>query len=167
MRGSPPTGSSCQESMEAYGERIPSFAEFERLRAAVEIVQHDIQEVLGPAMVSVVFADDEAAFTEFEATLGVSRSHARPDAWAFIHPREAATGLRATSAGTWSHFLHGVAEALQELIMESERFRGAAFPPCPSHPNTPLWAMIIEDRVVGECIDGADVHIPIGAFGER
>ncbi len=122
--------------------------------------------MLGPAAVFVVFADDEGAFAEFEATLGVSRSHARPDAWAFIHPMEAATGLTATSAGEWSQFLYGVAEALQELIMESKRFRGAAFPPCPSHPNTPLWATVIEDQVLWECIDGAEVHIPVGAFGE-
>ena len=146
--------------------RIPSLTDFERLHAAVRMVQHDIDRVLGSGAVTVVFVDDDpTAFTQFESALGVTGAHGRPDAWAFVPPAEAATGLIAASPRVWSFFLSAVAEELQEVVMESTRFRGSATPPCPEHPNTPLWPAIVDDEAVWECIDGADIQIPIGTFG--
>jgi hypothetical protein len=147
--------------------RVPSVTDLKRLHAAVDLVQHDIYRALGPGAVSVVFADDgPTALADQESALGVTGSHERPEAWAFVSPGEGAIGLRAASPDGWSSFLCSVAEALQEVVMESMRFRGAAVPPCPEHPNTPLWPAVIGDEAVWRCTDGAAVRILIGAFGD-
>jgi hypothetical protein len=137
----------------------------------VLLVQHDIERALAPAVVSVVVVGDELEEQLLQAnpSLAVDLSGSLAvsvDGWAFVVGERSAVGLDASNAQNWPRFVAGVADVLQELIIESSKLRGTAFPACPKHPRTPLWPKVVDDQPVWACIDGAEVHIPIGAYGE-
>ena len=82
----------------------------------------------------------------------------------FVPGEHGSVGLSVWNDPPFVDLVERTADIVQEVIMESERFFGAAFPPCPEHPNTPLWPKVVEGEAVWSCIDGGATAIRIGTL---
>lgn len=145
-----------------------------RLGRAVDLVLSDVAAALGEGAVAALLVGecDEAQSDAMErtnpelldlVTRGGGGSSA--DAWLYLPGEPGSTGVD-DLGGLFVDLVISVAEATQELVMESRRFFGVAFPECPEHPNTPLWAKGHGADAVWACIDGGSTAIPIGGLGE-
>ena len=131
---------------------------YRELVQAVEVVQRDAERILGHG--AVAFSDTPP----FESDLPRIAGFPTPDLWLFVNDEPGATGLNASPGEPWPHLLARVAETVQEVIIESQRNWGAAFPPCPLHPGSPLWPSIVEEEAVWTCIDGGGIAVVIGEW---
>ena len=92
---------------------------------------------------------------------------ATSEGWVFIRDEVGATGIDSWGFALFADLVVIVAEIVQERVMESRRFFGSAFPPCPEHPNTPLWPKVRDGEAVWTCIDGGTTAVRIGAIDGR
>jgi hypothetical protein len=144
-----------------------------RLRHAVDLVLADVAAVLVADAVAVVLFDeldhpDVTALVDSdpEVLSWLTRDHSDIDGVVLTPGEPGSVGLTDRHA-VFADLVAHTAEIVQEVIMESRRNRGAAFPTCPEHPNTPLWSTVIDREAVWRCIDGGTTVIPIGAITSR
>ena len=92
------------------------------------------------------------------------RHEAEPDTlWVYAADASAGVGIWIPEYDAWPEIVARVADAIQELIIESDTYWGTAIPPCPLHPNTPLWPNVVAGRAVWSCgTSGQPPMIPIG-----
>jgi hypothetical protein len=121
------------------------------------LVLADVAAVLGPEAVTVGSAD------EFAAATGWPSPAFRPHYVAYVPGEMGGTGLT-DHGGPWLDLLVKVAEDIQEVVIESRRHFGIAFPACPEHPNHPMWPEIRGDQAVWECQQGGDAFTPLGSL---
>lgn len=141
------------------------------LRRAADLVLADVAAMLGDNAVAVVIADelcdiDQIGASNPEMLEVLTRPRAgggSADGWVYLIGESGAVGLDAYGEASFAHLVVKVAEWTQELIMESRKFFGTAFPPCPEHPGTPLWPAV-RDEPVWACIDGGMTTVPIGSL---
>lgn len=144
-----------------------------RLRSAFELVLADVNATLGVGVVAIAIpaesnpdVADQLAREDPELLELLTRPRfgSSSDAWIYLPGEPGATGI-VDLGGLFVDLVISVAEATQELVMESRRFFGAAFPECPEHPNTPLWPKARGADAVWACIDGGTTAIPVGRLG--
>ena len=162
--------------MESEGQRSER-----ELRRAIDLVLRDVAAVLGDGAVAIVkddgvgrrsLADVIAAEPElreiFARTPGLLEKSTRAEAtaawWVIVPGEQSRVGLSNWNYPPFADLVERTAETVQEVIMESERFFGTAFPPCPEHSNSPLWAKLVNGQAVWSCIDGGVTTIPIGTL---
>jgi len=137
-------------------------------------VLSDVAAVLGPDSVAVVFPDElDTPYVRFLVDADpdlldrFTRSSAT-EGWVFIPGEPSSVGLSDWNHPPFADLVERAANIVQEVIMESRRHRGAAFPPCPEHPNTPLWSAMVDGEAVWRCIDGGTTVVRVGSIaGER
>jgi hypothetical protein len=133
-----------------------------RLHEAEDLVLADVGSVLGPDV--VVVADEPArehpAWVNqlFGSDFGYAGEH-----FAYEPGEIGAVGLVDHPGSTFAQLVVNVAETIQEAVIESRRFYGAAFPECPEHPNTPLWPELRDGSAMWACIDGGTTAVAIGS----
>lgn len=146
-----------------------------RLRNAVDLVLHDVGAVFGAAAVSVAVADEPGAVELLAGEspnlldqLTDSRRGVRSDdidAWIYVPGELGGVGVGLADSEHFASLVVRVAEAIQEVVVESGRFFGAAFPPCPAHPNHPLWAEVQGGEAVWACPTDKLLTVPVGDVG--
>ena len=74
-------------------------------------------------------------------------------------------GLLAREDMPWEDYVVDVAEVIQESVIESLTNWGAAFPPCPEHPNHPMDPKVVAGVASWVCPRGTVDPIAIGTLG--
>ena len=141
------------------------------LRRAADLVLAEVAAMLGDNAVAVVIADEPGDIDQIEASNPemlevLTRPRAgggSADGWVYVVGEPGAVGLDAYGAASFAQLVVEVAERTQELIMESRKFFGTEFPPCPEHQGTPLWPSA-RDEPAWACIDGGMTTVPIGSL---
>jgi len=140
----------------------------QRLRSAVELVLQDAHHSLGSDALSVFFSDDdvpaELGYLTDPTSLAQSWDvFATTDAFIFVKGESASAGLADIPGATEEELLVHVADAVQEVAVESDAYWGRGFPACPEHPDgAPLWPVLRDGRPVWACLDGGRFAVPIG-----
>lgn len=145
------------------------------MRDAVDLVLLDVNAVLGTSAVSVALADEPGAvdsLADEDMSLLDALTDPRGSAgssgvglWVYVPGELGAVGVWHQESEDFSGVVVRVAEAVQEVIVESGRFFGAAFPPCPAHPTHPLWAEVQDGEALWVCATDAQVTVPVGRIG--
>lgn len=144
-----------------------------RLRAAADLVLHDVAVALGTGAVTIVIPgdNDDWTITELLATdppvldllTDPRRGWTSCDAWAFEPMCPGMVGIEVFDGQTQASLVVRVADVVQEVLMEGERHFGISFPPCPAHPGThPMWAEERDGEAVWACKVDRHVVVPIG-----
>lgn len=143
-----------------------------RLRNAVDLVLHDVRVVYGPSAVSVAVTDEPGAVELLadehpslldqltDSRWGMSSDDV--DAWIYVPGELGAVGVWVQESDHFADLVVRVAEAIQEVVVESGRFFGAAFPPCSAHPQHPLWAEVQQGEAVWACPSDKQLTVPVG-----
>jgi hypothetical protein len=142
------------------------------LRDAVDLVQRDVTAVLGPGSVVVALTAERETVRLLEVnnpelldtlTRPGMREFTDVDAWVFVPGDVGAVGLRLQESESFADLVARTAEIIQEAVIESSTYFGAAFPPCPAHPNHPLWPEVRDRAPVWVCPTDRAVAVAIGA----
>ena len=127
----------------------------------------DVEAVVGPGAVRIVTGTpdelDAAATQEFGPS-PFSRVGSDSHGWV-LQTGGGAIGLQGREEMAWEDYVVDVAEVLQEAVIEGAQHWGAAFPPCPEHPNHPMDAKVIRGIASWVCPLGSAEPIPIGTLG--
>ena len=157
----------------AYGRDVVTDAQ---MRRAVDLVLHDVRATFGSPVVSVAVTNEADAAellaredptllnTLTDARLGAGSGDV--GAWVYVPGELGAVGIWNQESDDFPSLVVRVAESVQEVIVESGRFFGAAFPPCPAHQNHPLWAEAREGEAVWVCRTDRHVAVPVGEMAK-
>jgi hypothetical protein len=78
-----------------------------------------------------------------------------------VPPDRSWSTVRCTLDRTVEQICVDAAEQLQDQLIEGELW-GAAWPPCPAHPNHPLWPELLDGTAVWRCDTGPQFRVRIG-----
>lgn len=145
-----------------------------RLRAAIDLVFDDVTAYLGAGAVGAFIAGEDEMLAleslistnpELVASItSPTQGSSTSEAWIFVPGEAGATGVAPSRFACFADLVVNVAEIAQERVMESALYFGAAVPPCPEHPNTPLWPTVRDGYAVWACIDGGATAHPVGTM---
>ena len=150
---------------------MDSVDELEQVRAAVALVMSDVEAILGRGIIRVLVHPTEAelrsAFSPMTDLLWstvVDRMTGTPGY--VVSPDGSGVGLSWPEQMEWPEYLVRTAETIQEGVIEDARFWGAAFPPCPVHPNHPLDAEVVNGMACWTCPRGGIEPVEIGHLAD-
>ncbi|HTT87540.1 MAG TPA: hypothetical protein VMF60_09250 [Acidimicrobiales bacterium] len=136
-------------------------SDLERVRSAATLVMHDVEAMFGPDLLRFLVADHEEIVTQ-PAFRG-HRPRPQTAGWV-IRSDRSAIGIWAPKDEGPQELIVRVADIIQEGVIEGPEHWGAAFPPCPAHPNHPMGAAIIDGVASWVCPRGLVEPIPIGGI---
>jgi hypothetical protein len=140
-------------------EWVPSAAEIERTRDAVNLVLHDVTSVLGADAVTVVVGTPD----ELRANRLASRSQGRVYGWV-LSVDGSEIGIWRPEELAWPEVVVSIADVIQEAIIEGAEHWGVAFPSCPTHGNHPMNAQVVDGVASWICPKEGAVPIHIGTL---
>ena len=138
-------------------------------RSAIDRVLSDVRCELGAGAVLVIDSEDAHLPPEVLAhdpwLLSEITSPGRSPTINVGVPDEGWTGVGRAEWPSLEDATVAIADAVQEVLVESRAHWAVAFPACPAHPGTPLWPKMHDGTAVWTCVDGAAIAIPIGSLG--
>jgi hypothetical protein len=153
-------------------ESYPVTSQIERMRAAIKLVMQDVLHELGELRLTVAVGTAEQISEQVSERFGESF-----DKW-FLKPSgttQEILGWVLDSDGHgqafsgfdglgWGSFVAGVADTLQDEIIESADHWGTAFPICRAHGVHPMDSAVLDDVAFWVCPKGSGTPIPIGTL---
>jgi hypothetical protein len=140
-------------------------SDVERVRDAAALAMHDVEAIYGSDLLTVLIADHQTLSAEL-----VARGYAPADpdlaGYVFCSDRSA-IGIWLPEDARPQDLMVRVAEIIQEAVIEGPEHWGAAFPPCPRHPNHPMDPRVVVDLASWVCPKGVTEPIPIGKLEPR
>jgi hypothetical protein len=140
-----------------------SVAEIANARKAVSLVMHDVVAQLGDGAVAVVVGTKEELHEALTSRgLGWIR-HSEVCGW--VHGNDGSgTGIWFPVDVQWPDLVVLIAGVIQEGIIEGAERWGVAFPICPTHPNHPMDAEVVEGVACWVCPRKQGDPLPIGSM---
>lgn len=138
----------------------------ERTRAAVNLVMQDVEAELGKGAVLVVVGTPDELCQSLTA-LRPRWGHVAKDTsgnvtgW-FLGSDGSGIGLSVWDDLDWEEAVVGVAEVIQEGVIEGPRHWGIPFPLCREHRTHPMEARVVSDRASWTCPKRTGGPVPIG-----
>ena len=141
----------------------------ERTRAAVNLVMQDVEAELGRgAAIVVVGTPDELRQSLVTLRPGwrtvIEGAVGDVTGWFLGSDGCSGIGLGCWEYLDWEDVVVGVADVIQEGIIEGSKHWGAAFPLCREHRTHPMEAHVVSDRASWTCPKGGVGPIPIGTL---
>lgn len=141
------------------------------LRNAVDLVLRDVTAALGADAVVVAITSEADSLALLEVSNpGLLDTLTTPgfggfsevDAWVYVPGDIGAIGLYLMETEPFARLVVRTAETIQEAVIESIPYYGAAFPSCPAHRIHPIWPEVRDGTAVWACPSDHAIAVRVG-----